>query len=183
MKHMSLKKELMKNELSNLRNEVLLLKQEFVNNRHNVDEYCHSRFHDDLSILNAKKRSIHNLILATLAASASSRESRSRYPSELKSLLRQLNAVEADLQEMLTSLNTKDPLEHADGAIKDTHVVVTPLSYINKEKQNCTSVTTVNVIVCEVSWHGLNAHPLDGMDNLANKEGVKSLTFSAMESS
>ncbi|KAM3178572.1 hypothetical protein ACTXT7_002275 [Hymenolepis weldensis] len=119
MNNLSRKKELMKKELSNLRNEVLSLKQEFVTNRHNVDEYFHSRFHDDLTILNAKERNIHNLILAVLAASASSRESGSRYPSELKPLLRQLNAVEADFQGMLTSLNTKDPLEHADGAIKD----------------------------------------------------------------
>ncbi|KAM3178571.1 hypothetical protein ACTXT7_002274 [Hymenolepis weldensis] len=33
--------------------------------------------------------------------------------------------------------------------------------------------------MCEVSGHGFNAHPLDGMANLTNKEGVKNLMVDA----
>nr|CUU98007.1 hypothetical transcript [Hymenolepis microstoma] len=117
-----IRKELIKKKLTDLQDEVSSLKQDFRNNRKSVDEYCHSRFHDELSTLRGKKRNIHNLILGVLAANIQSREPSRRYLSELKPLLRQLNAVEADFQALLTSLNTKDPLEHADSAIKGSYI-------------------------------------------------------------
>nr|CDS34793.2 hypothetical protein HmN_000944800 [Hymenolepis microstoma] len=116
-----IRKELIKKKLTDLQDEVSSLKQDFRNNRKSVDEYSF-RFHDELSTLRGKKRNIHNLILGVLAANIQSREPSRRYLSELKPLLRQLNAVEADFQALLTSLNTKDPLEHADSAIKGSYI-------------------------------------------------------------
>ncbi|VDN96038.1 unnamed protein product [Rodentolepis nana] len=117
-----IQKELIRKKLTNLQDDVSSLKQKFWSNRKSVDEYCHSRFYDELSALRRKKRSIYNLILGVLAANIHSRESSSRYPSELKPLLRQLYAVETDFQTLVTSLNAKDPLEHADGAIEGAYI-------------------------------------------------------------
>ena len=84
---------------------------------HNTGFLTRQRFHDDLVLLKSKKRRVHNAILSFLAENAILRCPESQCPSDVRSVLRQLHAVESEFQAVSLLVTPKNPLNHAADVI------------------------------------------------------------------